>query len=266
MDSPFPGMDPYLERYWRGVHHAVVTYARDQLQAKLPRGLRADLEERVFVEADGFDQRSVHPDVHVVERPERGGAVSGAAGPAVGGVAVAEPLVVHVESEPFTQGLVEIVDVSSGRRVITVIEFPIPANKTPGEGQDLYLQKQRETLEAGVSLVEIDLTRSGKRVMVLPPHRIPPSHRTLYQVCVRRGHRPSRVEVYRVPLQEPLPSIRIPLRESDPDVVLELQPLIAQAYVNGRHDDIDYRTDPDPPLEGADAAWADDLLRAQGRR
>ena len=35
MKSPFPGMDPYLERHWRGAHHALVTYARDQLQTKL---------------------------------------------------------------------------------------------------------------------------------------------------------------------------------------------------------------------------------------
>ena len=33
MDSPFPGMDPYLEQYWRSVHHRLVTYAGDQLQA-----------------------------------------------------------------------------------------------------------------------------------------------------------------------------------------------------------------------------------------
>lgn len=25
-NSPFPGMDPYLERFWRNVHHRLVTY------------------------------------------------------------------------------------------------------------------------------------------------------------------------------------------------------------------------------------------------
>ena len=30
--SPFPGMDPYLEQFWRDVHHALITYSRDQLQ------------------------------------------------------------------------------------------------------------------------------------------------------------------------------------------------------------------------------------------
>ena len=50
MKSPFPGMDPYLEQHWLDVHHALTTYARDQLQSKLPRNLRARLEERVFQE------------------------------------------------------------------------------------------------------------------------------------------------------------------------------------------------------------------------
>lgn len=263
MQSPFPGMDPYLERYWRGVHHRLVTYACDQLQPRLPPGLRADLEERVFVEADGSYERIVYPDVHVVERQRREGSVT-ATGTTAGPTS-AEPLLLYVESEPLRQGYIEILDLSSGRRVITVIEFLSPANKVPGEGQDLYLRKQRETLEGKVSLVEIDLTRAGKRVMVVPPHRIPPSHRTLYQVAVRRGHRPSPIEVYRVPLDEPLPAIRVPLREKDPDAVLELQPLVARAYVNG-HYDIDYAAEPDPPLEDRDTEWADTLLRSKGLR
>jgi hypothetical protein len=259
-------MDPYLERHWRAVHQRLVTYACDQLQPKLPQGLRADLEERVFVEADGELGRIVYPDVHVVERRAQGGASSAPRVLAESGLAVREPIVVQVESEPIRQGSIEIVDLTSGRRVITVIEFLSPANKVPGEGQDLFLKKQREMREAGVSLVEIDLTRAGKRVMVLPPLRIPPSHRTLYQVCVRRGYRPSHVEVYRVPLEEPLPAIRIPLREKEPDVVLELQPLLSQAYLNGRYDDIDYRAEPDPPLPEPEARWASELLRSQGLR
>ena len=36
MDSPFPGMDPYLEQHWRSVHHRLITYAGDQLQSGLP--------------------------------------------------------------------------------------------------------------------------------------------------------------------------------------------------------------------------------------
>ena len=46
MKSPFPGMDPYLERHWSDVHQALVTYIRDQLQPKLPEDLRARMQVR----------------------------------------------------------------------------------------------------------------------------------------------------------------------------------------------------------------------------
>lgn len=262
MKSPFPGMDPYLERYWREVHHRLITYTGDQLQWVLPSDLRARVQERVFVEAEGGEYRSIYPDVYVVEhpRPPAGALV------AESGVAVAEPLVLHLPHEPISQGFLEIIDVGSGNRVVTVIEFLSPSNKIPGEGQDLYLEKQEEVRAARASLVEIDLTRAGRRVLSVRPEQIPPSHRTIYLVCVRRGWKLPDAEIYRVPLQERLPIIRIPLRETDQDALLDLQVLIDQCYRNGRYDDLSYRDKLDPPLDFEDAAWADQLLRSQGKR
>jgi len=68
-------------------------------------------------------------------------------------------------------------------------------------------------------------------------------------------------------LQRPLPVIRIPLRERDREIGLNLQPLVELAYLNGSYaDTIDYRQPCEPPLEGAEAAWADELLKAAGKR
>jgi hypothetical protein len=50
------------------------------------------------------------------------------------------------------------------------------------------------------------------------------------------------------------------------DVPLDLQVLVDAAYENGGYDDIDYRAEPDPPLDPADAAWAEELLRSKGLR
>lgn len=267
MKSPFPGMDPYVEQYWHDVHHALVTSARDQLQGRLPADLRARLQERVFVETTQEGYRTIYPDVHVWELPPRGfssevppGATKSA------DLGLEEPLVLHLADEPMRQGYIEIVDGASGNRVVTVIEFLRPSNKWAGMGQELYLRKQHEVLTAGASLVEIDLTRTGRRILSVPPERIPPSYRTLYQAVVRRAWRPQEAEVYRIPLDRPLPNIRVPLRPTDEDVLLELQKLVDSCYANGRYTDIDNRRDPVPALTGPEADWANQLLRSKGLR
>jgi hypothetical protein len=256
-------MDPYLEQYWRDVHASLVIYARDHLQAHLPPDLRARVEERVLVESPELPERSVYPDVRVVERGRgKAGVVA-----ADSSVAVAEPVVIWGPDEPMTETYIEIIDVGSGKRVVTVIEVLSMANKLAGPGQDLYVEKQRELKAGRVNLVEIDLLRAGKRVFALEPQQIPLSHRTTYQVCIWRATRPGAHEVYRMPLRERLPAIRVPLRATDADVPLDLQALVDQCYRNGGYDeDIDYRAEPDPPLDPDDARWADELLRSQGRR
>lgn len=262
MKSPFPGMDPYLEQHWGDVHTRLIMYAADRLQEGLPRDLRARVEERVFVESQNGSGRSIYPDIRVIEVPVPGRTAAGGAE----ATAVAEPIIVHLPDERATQRYIEIVDVGSGNRVVTVIEVLSPSNKLAGEGQNLYLQKQQELKLGRVSLVEIDLLRGGKRVQVVSPGQIPPSHRTTYQICVRLGWQPHTPRVYAAPLRERLPVIAIPLREADEPVPLDIQALVDQAYHNGRYDDIDYRTEPDPPLNAADAQWADELLRARSLR
>src|SRR5205085_1970595 len=134
-----------------------------------------------------------------------------------------------------------------------------------GPGRDLYRQKQRDLAEAGVSLVEMDLLRAGPHVLQLPLGQYPADYRTPYKVCVHRGWKAS-AEIYRLPLRERLPAIRVPLRQTDADVPLDLQALIAQVYRHGRYDDIDYTVPPVPALETEDEVWADELLRTAGRR
>ncbi len=274
MKSPFPGMDPYLERHWGDVHQRTMTYTCDWLQARLPPDLRARMQERVYIELPDERRKEYYPDVRVLERPRdsSSSAATALAEPATtteignGEAVPAEPLVIHLDIEPVTEGYIEIVDVKSGHRVVTTIEVLSPTNKRPGEGQELYLQKQADMKQAGVNIVEIDLLRGGQRVLLAIPQLIPPSHRTAYQICIWRAARPRQVEVFRVPLREPLPAFRVPLRPTDRDVILNLQAIVDQCYRNGGYDDIDYRGDPDPPLSPQDAAWADAFLREQGRR
>jgi hypothetical protein len=207
--------------------------------------------------------RSVYPDVHVAEDKSANSTESHATGT----VAISQPVVIELVDEPVTETYLEVIDTASGNRVISAIEFLSPTNKQPGDGIEIYLRKQREYRAAGVSQVEIDLTRQGDRSLVLPLLQIPREHRTLYAVCVRRGWQPHKLEAYPIPLQLPLPTIGVPLDASHEDVPLSLQSLVAQCYSNGRYGTgIDYRAEPSPTLPPEDAAWAGQLLVSKGFR
>jgi hypothetical protein len=256
-------MDPYLEAHWLDVHPRLIVEASNQLQGQLGEGLIARIEERLLVEDPmSGDSRRIGPDVRIVEH----GASEPTVPPAVG-VALAEPIVLTVESEPVVQRFLEIIDTSTGGRVITVIELVSPANKVPGDGLEKYKQKQSECRGARVNLVEIDLTRAGRRQLLA--HRWHEAHRydSTYQASIWRAAAAYRIELYPMRLAVRLPSLGIPLRPSDADAVLDLQSLVASVYAAARYDrTTDYRASPEPPLEGEEAVWADSLLKAAGRR
>jgi len=251
-----------MEDQWGDAHHSLITYARDQLRRVLPGDLRPRVVERVFIESPTGSEGTRYPDLRVIEQVRTFRSPS----PAGGNVATAEPLIIENVTEPVTEGFIEIVDAKTGNRLVTIIEVVSPSNKRPGEGQNAYLAKQEECRTAGVNIVEIDLLRGGRRVTVAQDVVIPPTYRTPYRVSVWRATRPRAVEVYRLPLRERLPAIKIPLRTTDKDVPLDLQPLVNEAYRNGTYEDTDYRRDPIPPLDPEDAAWAEALLREKGLR
>jgi hypothetical protein len=241
MRSPFPGMDPYLEPFWSDVHHTMIVRASAAIQKQLPRDLVARIDVREFIEPI-----ESWPRVEAEWFQRRGGSLEG--------------------SEPERQGFIQILDRSSGRRVVTLIEILKPANKFPGAARDLYVKKQKELKAAGASLVEIDLLKPGTRVLSAGFDLSPDGHRTPYAACVNRGWKPFEFEYYPIPLRERLPAIAIPLRQDD-DVALDLQAVLNECREQGLYvEDIDYSQQPDPPLEGDDISWADALLREHGLR
>lgn len=263
--SPFPGMDPYLEQDWLDVHSRLVTYICDQLQEQLPLELCARMESRVIVANDAGDEPRVrHPDVHVAEVRGGGAAVAVLELPQA---ATIEPdlFLIEARGEPATQRFIEIVDSHTRSRVVTAIELISPSNKLPGLGRKLYLAKREECLLAGVNVVETDLTRGGNRLSILEGlGQILPL--PTYVGCVRRATRPDVIAVYLMPLDRPLRPMRIPLRATDEDVVLHLQPLVAQAYDRGRYGNLDYAQPLDPPFTQDEAAFVEQVLTQAGKR
>jgi hypothetical protein len=258
-------MDPYLEAHWRDVHARLVIYASDALQGVLPGSLRARVEERVLLETpQGLGDHPLFPDVRVVEYTSRreGLATRPGASPAV-----AEPLLIDAEPDAEIETFLEIIDRASGNRVVTVIEFLSPSNKSPGPNREQYLRKQREVCSSDANLVEIDLNRFGTHTLAFPLAHLKPQGRTPYMVCVRRATRRGMAEVYPMPLWARLPVVKIPLRPDDADVSLDLQALVEQCYRNGAYEGtLNYATDPDPPLLGADEQWAYARLHEKGLR
>ena len=226
MRSPFPGMDPYLERYWGDVGGSLAVTAKVGLNRQLTGDLVARNDRRLTSDPDSPD------------------------------------------SDPLRQPFVQILDTADGNRVVTVIEFLSPSNKVYRAARESYRAKQEECLEGRTSLVEVDLTRAGHRRLLMDMNSIPAERRGEYRVSVWRAYtgKFGRREGYGLPLRERLPGIRIPLRNGDPDIVLDLQSLVDQAYEAGAYGRaLDYRRPLDEPLAADDAAWADGLLRAAGR-
>jgi hypothetical protein len=257
-------MDPYLEAHWRDVHASLIIYARDALQGVLPGSLRARVEASVLLETPrGLGDHPRFPYVGVGEYTLRRGLE---ARPTVS-AAVAEPLLVDAEPKSVTEPFLEIIDRESGNRVVTVIEFLSPSNKSPGPNREQYLRKQREVCSSDANLVEIDLNRFGPHTLAFPLEHVKPQGRTAYMACVRRTTRRGMAEVYPMPLWERLPVVKIPLRPTDADVPLDVQALVELCYRNGGYEGtLNYAADPDPPLFGADQEWAEQRLCRLGLR
>jgi len=240
MKSPFPGMDPYLEARWGDIHSRLATHASEQLNRNLPEDLVARSEEYVAVDSQDENRSTRYsPDVFLTEFSETYDPVPNPS------VALADPVLLRITHEPKTLRRVVITDIESGNRVVTAIEFLSPSNKIGFDGRAAYRQKRREFLAGGANFVEIDLIREGPYVLYPPEIDLPTRLQVPYRACVVRAANPLTVELDAFPLQEKLLAIRIPLRQKDRDVALDLQPLIDHVYETGRYaKTIDYQVDP----------------------
>ncbi|MFH5802469.1 DUF4058 family protein [Alienimonas sp. DA493] len=260
MPGPFPGFDPFLENEWEDVHAALIGAVRAQLNERLPPDLVCRAEKSVQLlggDPDG-GPRWVRPDDFVAVASPSGSA-EGSAGSAV----LAQSETYTVAPETQVHKWLEVRDVG-GNEVVTTIELLSPANKT-GRERERFREKQRDLVEAGVSLVEIDLLRRGLWALYPAEDAVPEAYREPYRLCsteVQFGK--PRSTFTRVRLREPLPAIPVPLRADEEPVALELQPLIDRVWGEGRYGN-HYRGDA-PPFPPEDAAWVAERVREWGER
>lgn len=263
MPSPFPGMDPFLERrdLFPDLHGSLIFCLKEHLQSRLPSPYYASSSRRTWVEVS---ERYVEPDVHVVvplESPtSRRDSVA-----AVAVAERAEPVVVRVEQDEWREGYLDIfIGPHRERRLVTSIEVLSPSNKTAGnKGRDLYLQKQKEVLESRAHLIEIDLLRYGTHTSAVPHDWLRHQVGTIdYHVCSHQFDVPNEFSVYPIRLEQSLPLIRVPLLPGDGHVEADLQMVFNHAYDAGPYRrEIDYLNEtPDPPLDEERMKWARELI------
>lgn len=256
MLSPFLGMDPYLEGpKWTGVHHALSTEIARQLMPKLvPKYVARPMEYFVMEAPEDFiaTTNETYPDVGIY----------GTARPRVIRESIATwiptlPIkMATIISEKVPHVRIEIRDVAN-QELVAAIEVLSITNKR-GKGYEKYVEKRSRILRSGTHLLEIDLLRKGKRV---PMQSILPNAPYFVFLC-RAFHSPV-TEVWPIRLQDSLPLVPVPLQNNDSDVSLDLQLALTTVYDTYRYDlTLDYTRPPAVPLEGEEATWAEELLRA----
>jgi hypothetical protein len=186
MPSPFPGMDPYLEKnpLFRELHTQILAEAQAQLRPKYVARLEWHLSEGSVWDLEGMIS---------LERKEPDLTIAGGSPdqPATSSVAVlASPTVSSTEEldaeelELRKQRRIVIYVQSRPRLAVTSIELLSPSNKDPGSiGQSRYLEKRASALHGGLHWVEIDLLRGGQR----PPMAVTLSEPTDYLAYIAQA-------------------------------------------------------------------------------
>jgi len=243
MPGPFPGMDPFIEgQRWSTFHSYLTPTIGEALTPRIRPAYLVTVEERVYLEHSPGEEtpHPIRPDATILKRAGIRPVTSSS-----GNVAVAEAPVQIVLPIPesVTERYLTVRDRKSMEGV-TVIDVLSPGNKRMGsDGRREYLQKRDTVLLSQVHLVEVDLLRGGER---LPGGRLPP---TDYCVVVSRTPKRPVADPYPWRLRNPLPSIKVPLKTIDDDILLDLQTVYTTAYERAGFDySLDYSASPVPPL------------------
>ena len=258
MAGRFPGMDPYLEFQapWPDFHNGLISEIRNELGERLPGSYVARVDERIEV-ATADSSSSYRPDVLVGRFFEE----SSILGLASSSTATIEPKLVEILDRDPEELRITRVEIRAlpDLELVTAIEILSPINKS-WQGRRAYLDKRDKLHASRVNLVEIDLLLGGAPLPM--KQRIEPGG---YYAIVARGARLPVAEVYTWTVRDRLPSLPIPLREPDPDILIDLAALATRVYDLGRYSRTLRQDIPLPEtatLTSEDRAWVESMGRA----
>lgn len=250
--SPFPGFNPWFETVWGTAHHLFISSTYAQIRSQLPPPFKARIEQDILIVGES-ELRRAFPDVHVSRSP---GAPTTST--AKESSTTVPELILLDEGQPHS--FIEIVDGSSGDRIVSVIEVLSPANKL--DGQALYVRKQEDLRAAGVNLVEIDWLRKGRPTTIAARQRGARLTGATPHVSVYRSAHPTTAELYRLSMRGTLPTaVSVPI-ESTLSCRLDLQAVCdSVTALLGLYGD-EYAVALEPTLEPDDHAWAQEQIRS----
>lgn len=230
MPSPFPGMDPYLEKnpLFHELHTQLLAEAQGLLQPQLLPRYIAWLESHL---SEG-SVWGMEAGMISLERKQRW-------------------IVIYVNTKP--------------RLAVASIELLSPSNKEPGSAvRERYLEKRSSALHGGLHWIEIDLLRGGQQPPI--PIALPRAFDYLAYVAQAIPTGWNHL-VYGWMLRDALPRLPIPLLGDD-QVELDLASCFRSAYDRiAAGVKADYEMEPPPPpLRRSDRAWVKKVLRDKGLR
>lgn len=230
MVNPFPGMNPYLEQaeLWHQVHNRLIVAIADDLTPQIAPKYRVSIEERVYTSVDDILLVGI-ADVAVTNRNilDTNTTLTAAR--------LSKPTKVKVPiPEQVTERFLE-VRATQSKEVIAVIEILSPKNKVSKEGRATYENKRQKILASATNFVEIDLLKQGEPMLILG------AKSTDYSILVSRSYERPDADLYTFDLKNPIPTFPVPLREGEPEPIVDLQRLLNEVYQRARFDlAIDY--------------------------
>jgi len=258
MPSPFPGMDPWLERpaLWPDVHDSLIMSLRRTLTPLLRPRYYVAVQQRTVMAVLPPEPGPMIPDLAVVETfaPFQNTAEPWAA-------VLDEPVVVDLPAPVMIrEDYLEVVEVADNR-VVTVIEILSPSNKCAGKDRKKYAAKRNRIFQTDISLVEIDLLRDGEPMPFTFLQNN--GHLNHYRILVKRGERGRRAFLYPFNLRDPIPVVPLPLQPGDVEPPIRLSEVFKQTYEACGYDmRLNYHEPPEPPLSEDDMLWSKEILRA----
>jgi hypothetical protein len=254
MESPFPGMDPYLEHpsLWPDVHNRLIAALADDLSERVAPRYYIGLERRTYLlKADDlvFIGR---PDIAVASTPGAPGVTPHLVATSVTVLDVDVPM-----QDEVSENFLEIHEVKTGK-LVTILELLSPVNKLHRQGREEYARKRGYIFRSWTNLVEIDLLRAGEPMPVVGVQM-----QSDYRILVSRGLQRPHASLIVFSLRQPIPAFTLPLLPGDDEPEVAINRILHALYRRARFDlRLDYTQPPIPPLPAADAAWAQVLITA----